>query len=205
MSVASQIHDLIQRGVPELADMTAERFAALGQALPQEPGAVVVVHPELVAPSALAPLLRRSGKPGFVVVDLADLDDFGDIAGIDVPGEPLYLMQEVDRGDDLRDWSPNEVYPELDRRGRSPMTVSEGISWLLTHPELLVPNHCFMTIGTRKVKDAKGGLDARTPAIWISGGTGRDGKANRDAPKIGWCWAGNRHTWLGFGSVGGRG
>jgi hypothetical protein len=29
----------------------------------------------------------------------------------------------------------------------------------------------------------------RTPALWISNGTGRDG---------------NRHTWLGFASAGGR-
>ncbi|WP_244305614.1 DUF5701 family protein, partial [Kitasatospora cheerisanensis] len=26
----------------------------------------------------------------------------------------------------------------------------------------------------------------------------------RNAPKVGWCWAGNRHTWLGFGSATGR-
>jgi hypothetical protein len=57
-----------------------------------------------------------------------------------------------------------------------------------------------MTIGSRLRKDT-GALDARTPAIWISNGTGRDGRANRDAPKVGWCWAGNRHTWLGFASA----
>ncbi|HET8601796.1 MAG TPA: DUF5701 family protein, partial [Segeticoccus sp.] len=27
---------------------------------------------------------------------------------------------------------------------------------------------------------------------------------NRNAPKIGWCWAGNRHTWLGFASAAAR-
>jgi len=47
-------------------------------------------------------------------------------------------------------------------------------------------------------------LDSRTPAIWISNGTGRDGAANRGAPKVGWCWAGNRHTWLGFASAADR-
>lgn len=30
---------------------------------------------------------------------------------------------------------------------------------------------------------------------------GRDGSANRGAPKVGWCWARNRHTWLGFASA----
>ncbi|WP_369693045.1 DUF5701 family protein, partial [Dietzia timorensis] len=39
----------------------------------------------------------------------------------------------------------------------------------------------------------------------ISGGTGRDGAERKGAPKVGWCWAGNRHTWLGFASAAGRG
>ena len=64
---------------------------------------------------------------------------------------------------------------------------------------MLEPNRCFMTIGSRKPK-AKG-LDARTPAIWISGGTGRDGRERKGAPKVGWCWHNNRHTWLGFAST----
>nr|WP_257911095.1 hypothetical protein [Janibacter limosus] len=28
----------------------------------------------------------------------------------------------------------------------------------------------------------------------MSNGTGRDGAARKGAPKVGWCWAGNRHT-----------
>jgi Family of unknown function (DUF5701) len=62
----------------------------------------------------------------------------------------------------------------------------------LLHDDRVAPPH------------AAGSLDARTPAVWISNGTGRDGPANRDAPKVGWCWAGNRHTWLGFASASGR-
>ena len=116
-----------------------------------------------------------------------------------MPDAPLYLVQDVDRGDELRNWSPNEALPELTGRGRTPLTVSEGISWLLQEPKVLEPNHCFMTIGSRK-RTAKG-LDARTPALWISGGTGRDGRSRAGAPKVGWCWAGNRHTWLGFASA----
>ena len=99
----------------------------------------------------------------------------------------------------MRNWSPNEALPAITERGRTPLTINEGISWLLQEPKVLEPNHCFMTIGSRKPKGA--GLDARTPAIWISGGTGHDGPARRGAPKVGWCWAGNRHTWLGFASA----
>ncbi|GAB3762484.1 DUF5701 family protein [Microlunatus parietis] len=120
-----------------------------------------------------------------------------------MPDRPLYLVAGPDRGDDLLNWSPDEALPELTRRGRTPFTISEGISWLLQQPDKLEPNRCFMCIGSR-LTNAGGRLDARTPAIWISGGTGRDGKDRKDAPKVGWCWAGNRHTWLGFGSTTGR-
>ena len=95
-----------------------------------------------------------------------------------------------------------EALPAIRERGRHPLTVSEGISWLLQEPERLERNRCFMTIASRKPK-AKG-LDARTPAIWISNGTGRDGRERKGAPKVGWCWAGNRHTWLGFASTAAR-
>lgn len=201
MSVASQIEDLISLGVHTLAGKSADEFREFGVHLGEPAGSVVVVHPGLVPPSQLALLLRRRDKTGFVVVDMADLDEFTAIEGIVVPERPLYLLLQIDRGDDLRNWSPQEAYLEFQQRGTSPLTISEGISWLLTAPEQLEPNHCFMTIASRKVKDAKGTLDARTPALWISGGTGRDGKESKDAPKVGWCWAGNRHTWLGFASV----
>lgn len=71
---------------------------------------------------------------------------------------------------------------------------------MLQQHEALVDNHCFMTIGSRRPKP-RGGYDARTPALWISRGTGRDGKDRRGAPKLGWCWWNNHHTWLGIGSV----
>ena len=79
----------------------------------------------------------------------------------------------------------------------------EGILWVLQQPAALERNRCFMTIGSR-LRKANGKLDARTPAIWISNGTGRDGRERRNAPKVGWCWWGNRHTWLGFASTTGR-
>ena len=60
-----------------------------------------------------------------------------------------------------------------------------------------------MTIGSRNPTGATQ-VDARCPAIWISRGTGRDGPTRRNAPKVGWCWAGNRHTWLGHASAASR-
>lgn len=196
-NLAQQGERLIELGVPALAGLDEEDFRRRVRGLGDGPG-LVVVHPRLVPAAVLAPLLERAGRPGFVVVDMEDLAEFVPVPGLEVPDDELYVVRDLDRGDDMADWSPAEAYPEIERRGRRPLTVSEGISWLLQEPERLEPNHCFMTIGSRKPK--AGGLDARTPAIWISGGAGRDGKERRGATKVGWCWHNNRHTWLGFAS-----
>ena len=202
MSAPEPLNRLVEAGVAEAAGLSAAELAAHLSALPDEPGAVLVAHPTLVPARDLAALLRHNGKPGFVVEDMGDLEQFVPITSVNVPECPLYLIHDLDRGDDMRNWSPDEALPAITDRGRTPLTVNEGISWLLQEPTVLEPNHCFMTIGSRKPNGNK--LDARTPAIWISGGTGRDGAARKGAPKVGWCWAGNRHSWLGFASAGHR-
>lgn len=196
---------LVDLGVHALAGVSGSGLLGLAEdLLPEaEDGSVLVVHPSLVPASRLAPLLTRDDRPGFVVEDLTDLDAFVPVESVAVPDRPLYLVQGVERGDDMRNRSPEEAMVSLAEGGRTPLTISEGISWLLQDPSRLEPNRCFMCIASRK-PTARGGLDARTPAIWISGGTGRDGRERRGAPKVGWCWARNRHTWLGFASAAGR-
>jgi hypothetical protein len=195
--VTEQVERLVDLGAPELAGLGAARFRELADGLAAD--GVLCVHPSLVPPSRLAPLLRLGAKNGFVVEDMTDLDDFAPIASVDVPDRPLYLLDGIDRGDEFLGWTPDAALPEILARRRSPLTISEGISWLLQQPDRLEANRCFMCIGSRKVKGTD--LDARTPAIWISRGTGRDGAERRDAPKVGWCWAGNHHTWLGCASA----
>ncbi|MFF3698404.1 DUF5701 family protein [Streptomyces sp. NPDC002221] len=211
--LATQADRLIELGVHELAGIPAADLRGFAEAALRGSSArggglessdvLLAVHPDRVPASALAPLLRREGKPGFVVVDMADVDRFAP-CGVEVPDSPLYLVTGLDRGDHLANWSPEEALPALTGDGRTPLLLSEGIHWLLQQPEILERNRCFMTIGSR-LRKANGVLDSRTPAIWISNGTGRDGRDRRDAPKIGWCWWGNRHTWLGFASAVGRG
>ncbi|WP_235534057.1 DUF5701 family protein [Oerskovia sp. Root22] len=200
-SLADQAERLIALGVHELAGLSAREVRdAVGRlALSAPQGGLLAVHPRLAPPSVLAPLLRLGDKEGFVVVDMDDVDRFEPLEGLALPEEALYVVTDVDRGDDMANWSPDEALPEIARRGRTPLVLSEGIHWALQTPDVVARNHCFMTIGSRLRKD-EGRLDSRTPAVWISNGTGRDGKARRGAPKVGWCWAGNRHTWLGFAS-----
>jgi hypothetical protein len=199
ISNTEQSQRLIDLGVADLGGISARDLRAHARGLPEAPDSILAVHPALVPASRLATLLTHHHKSGFVVADMTDLDEFVPITNVEVPNAPLYVLRDVHRGDEMRNWSPDEALPAIEAVGRSPLTISEGISWLLQEPKVLEPSHCFMTVGSRKPRGA--GLDARTPAIWISGGTGRDGRANEGAPKVGWCWAGNRHTWLGFAST----
>jgi hypothetical protein len=198
-SPAEQADRLIDLGVHEIAGLSAAdlRSAAAGV---HEPGALLVVHPERAPASALAPLLELNDKPGFVVTDMTDVDQFKPVDEAKLPDSPVYAVSDLDRGDEMANWSPDEALPAITGAGRTPLTLGEGIHWVLQQPDVLDRNHCFMTIGSRKPK-ANGTFDARTPALWISNGTGRDGRERRNAPKVGWCWAGNRHTWLGFASA----
>jgi hypothetical protein len=198
-SLAEQAERLIELDVHRIAGLPADRL----RNVPNVAGSLLVVHPRLASASALAPLLRVNGKAGFVVTDMSDVDEFTPISSVELPDAPLYLIRDLDRGDAMANWSPDEALPAIAEAGRTPLTLTEGLHWLLQQPETLARGRCVMTIGVRRRKP-DGSLDARTPAVWISNGTGRDGPVNRNAPKIGWCWEGNRHTWLGFASASGR-
>lgn len=219
--LTAQLDRLIDLGVPAAIGVEEDRLRALAAPLlarwdahpdadaqpvapaPDDAAPLLILHPRVAPASALVPLLERAGKPGFVVPDMTDLADFAPIDGLVVPDAEVYAVVGVERGDDLTGRTPDDALPELLARGRTPLTIHEGLCWALQEPDVLERNHCFMTVGSRK--RAARGLDRRVPALWISGGADRDGgPARRGAPKLGWCWAGNHHTWLGFASAAAR-
>ncbi|MGA9871773.1 MAG: DUF5701 family protein [Rhodococcus sp. (in: high G+C Gram-positive bacteria)] len=198
-AVDKQAERLIELGVHTLAGLTEEQVREVSA--DREPDALLILRD--AKPSELAPLLVHRGKPGFVVADMVDVDLFTPIETAPLPDAPMYSVHALTRGDEMENWSPEEALVAIEAAGRTPLTLTEGLHWLLQVPDVLERGHCFMTIASR-LRKPNGTLDARTPAVWISNGTGRDGKDNRDAPKVGWCWVGNRHTWLGFASAAGR-
>jgi len=99
----------------------------------------------------------------------------------------MYLLADIDRGKDTVNISPNDALMLIQHRRRSPQTIDEGISILIQYPDFLKRNNCFSLLASRQ-------SDLRVPALWLS-----DSK-----PKLGWCWAGNPHTWLGSASCGAR-
>ncbi len=199
-TLGEQVDRLIDFGIPEIVGVSEAQIRAATAKAPGVENALLAINPDRVSASTFARFVQHGGKPGFVVEDMTDVDAFTAIDQASPPPSTFYLLHDIARGDDLANWSPNEALPAITAAGRTPLTLIEGIQWLLQQPEALERNHCFMTIGSR-LRRPDGTLDARTPALWISNGTGRDGKARRHAPKVGWCWAGNRHTWLGFASA----
>ncbi|NLG54828.1 MAG: hypothetical protein GX542_04140 [Rhodococcus sp.] len=199
-SLESQANRLIDLRVHELVGLSVDAVrTAAQQAGAQRTDALLAIHPDAVPASALALLLALGDKQGFVVEDMTDVDQFSPTID-DVPRGPVYLVEGLDRGDSFSNWSPEEALPEITGSQRTPLLLTEGIYWVLQHPAVLDRNHCFMTIGSR-LRKPNGSYDSRTPALWISNGTGRDGKERRNAPKVGWCWWRNRHTWLGIASA----
>ncbi|WP_418276704.1 DUF5701 family protein [Isoptericola jiangsuensis] len=186
----------------------ALRSAAVRLAQNAPPGSLLVVHPRHLPPSTLAGHLVRTVRTrggeverrGFVVEDFTDVDRLEVPSHVHLPAADVYAVADLDRGDHLTNASPDEAESALAVAGRSPLTLVEGMQWVLQAPDVLQPGHCFMTIGSRPRKP-DGTFDARTPALWISRGTGRDGAGRRGAAKVGWCWWRNRHTWLGFASA----
>lgn len=202
-----QLDTLLDLGYPTLAGLTPAAFTELlaplrevATALAPVPGAdaaghaslVLVVTRELVDPAATVPLLRLApdgAAPGVVDRNHGDagLAPYRPIEQVCLPGATAYLLLDVDRGEEFRGVRPEEALPVILGRGRTPLTIEEGIAVVTHHPGLLEKNRCFMLSGSRRG-------DRRVPAMWISA----------KAPKLGWCWDGNPHDWLGVASAGGR-
>ena len=193
--------------LPPLADQHT-RLVGLGLDLPPLPagldGDLLVVHPRHTPVADLVPLLRLGDRAGFVVEDMTDLAEFVPVEGVDVPDADLYAVRNPQRGDEYANLSPDAVDPRIRAPGRSLMTASEGVAWALQVPDVVQPNLCFMTTGSRRGGARSGKLDGRVRGLWISNGTGRDGRARKDAAKLGGCWAGDHHAWRGVAAVGGR-
>ncbi len=62
---------------------------------------------------------------------MTDLEHFDPITGTDVPDHPLFVVHNIERGDEMRNWSPNEALPAIAQLGRTALTINEGISWLI--------------------------------------------------------------------------
>ncbi|MEV1333427.1 DUF5701 family protein [Micromonospora costi] len=198
-----QVQRLVELGYPTLAGMTEDAFrqlvrplrsaavaGAAGLPAPTE-GRVpflLVITRELIGVEERLALTTLAGKrrPGFLDRHYAegDLARFDPIKELEVPAGPAYLLFDVDRGEETRNLAPSSAMEVITGQDRLPLSIDEGLALVTLYPAALAKNKCFSLVGSRCG-------DKRVPALWISEG----------APKLGWCWYGNPHTWLGSASA----
>ena len=199
--LVSQIDRLIDLGIHSAIGLSPEAFRQsllpLGVHVQGEAGepdmeagtadAVIVINTPRLPIGDMWSRVHRAGKPAMERLFPRKPEDFRPTESLDLPAGEAYLLLGLDRGNATLNAVPTEAAQRIAAQGRAPLTVEEGTSVLLQWPLFLKPNHCFMMLGSRCG-------DRRVPAWWLS---------NR-APRLGWCWEGNPHTWLGFASCLGR-
>jgi hypothetical protein len=182
VGVEEQLQDLVDRGYPQAAGMTEGAFRALAAGLETDDEEAVLVVSTAVVPAeeqvARTALASRTGpRPGFTTMD--DLPRWAPV--VEVPDAPLWLVHDVDTGAATLSVRPDDALPGILASGRSPLTLEEGLAVVARHPQWLKERNCFEMLGSRAG-------DKRVTGLWVSGGR----------PRLGWCWGGNPHTWLGM-------
>src|SRR4051795_5363508 len=188
-----QVDALVTAGLPAWRDLADECFRAwlepLRDLLPQLPDSsgirFVVVVPDAPVVDVLG-TVQMVGGTGFTTMDGDDLARFLPLPELDVPTAP-YLLLDVDPGPDTLGLPPAEAAPRIAAVGRTPLTIAEGLAVLVSEPGVLRSRNCFSLLGSRAG-------DKRVPALWVS--------ARR--PRLGWCYQGAPHSWLGSASCAGR-
>ena len=192
-----QMQTLVDKGYPDLAGTGVDRFRSyvdplrallrdLPPSAPEHIPFVIVVRSRLVPTAGAVERFVVHGKAGWT--DMQDeIDSFRPIDGVDVPDVPAYLLVDVSTGPETLNVKPDDALPMIIGAGRTPLTTDEGVALVTQFPDVFEVRNAFQAVASRS--DNK-----RIPSFWMSKG----------APRLGWCWAGNPHTWLGAGSAAGR-
>lgn len=195
-----QVSTLVSRGYPEAAGISestwrdlCEPLRAKAQAAARIAGAderfsfVLVVAPSLVPLTAMIERIEVKGRSGFTQESPDDLASFVAIEQVEVPEADIYLVTDVDTGRDSLGMRPDDVLPGVLDEGRTPLTIPEGLAVITQFPDVLTTHNAYQLMGSRCG-------DRRVTAVWMSKGR----------PRLGWCWAGNHHTWLGMATAAAR-
>lgn len=131
------------------------------------------------------------GKEGYVDMNPTTPETFAEIDSVTTPDADAYLVHDFNPGDEFRDLPPSEAMPRILKAGRSPVTIDEALAAAVLHAALVADKHAFSILASRSQAPR---VTESVPAIWIS----------RGAPRLGWCWNNNPHSWLGSASCGAR-
>lgn len=193
-----QVQALLDAGYPALAGLDEPAFRALfaplrtqaRQARASAAGRIpfaLVVTSALVTADVALPMVHWRSTTGWTEFTSDELAGFRPIPEVEVPDATVYLVADVDTGETTLDVRAKDALPLILTSGRTPLTIDEGVTLLALFPGILKERNAFFLPGSRCG-------DKRVTALWISKGH----------PRLGWCWEGNPHTWLGSASAAGR-
>ncbi len=198
-----QLQVLTDLGYPALTGLSPTDFTAALQPLRDLTSSAPAEQGEDHIPFVLVVARTETGTPidahtamghtalgihrGFSDIDADDLARFRPVESVTIPGGLGYLLHDIDTGSAYLNVTPADAAAAIAAQGRTGLTVAEGIALVTARPDMLRKNKCFSLLASRCG-------DKRVPALWIS----------QRRPKLGWCWNGNPHTWLGSASAGVR-
>jgi hypothetical protein len=193
-----QLQNYLDTGYPALAGIDEDEFVSLVEPLRDKASRATASHPDripfalvvtsrLVTADQALPAIHWKSTTGWTEYTADDLAGYRPIEGAAVPDHPAYLVTDVDTGKATLDVRAKDAVPLIEAEGRTSLTVDEGVSLLALWPGILKDRNAFFLPGARDASK-------RVAALWVSKGH----------PRLGWCWEGNPHTWLGSASCGDR-
>lgn len=197
-----QVQNLVDKNYPEFAGITEQELRALAQPLQakledlqndRKNGIpfLLVVSSSLVSSEHAMSKVFANKQQGSVVTTPVKPTDFQEIKGIETPNAQIYLLTNFNTGKEFLNISPEDCLKTILARGRTPLTLDEGVALVTHFPEVLTDKekyNCIQMPGSRIPGDQ------RVPSIWMS----------YKKPRLGWCWDRNIHTWLGSASASDR-
>lgn len=162
------------------------RFVAAARNKGEVPPVLVVARTFVPAAKLIEAIARTDGKPQ-TVIGATELAAYRPIDALRLPDADAWVLSGIALGGATRGDPPAVARKALADAGRTPLTIEEGLA-LHTHiADVIGPNRGLSLSGSTRG-------DRRVPALWISKGT----------PKLGWCYVGAPHTWLGTPSCAAR-
>jgi hypothetical protein len=195
-----QVQVLVEKSFPALADISAAEFRALLEPLrnrvadlpdPSDDTAlpfVIVISSDLVpTEAAMGTVVDGRGMRGVVNMAPVSPDGFKPREGVALPAGQAYLLADVDLGAQTLNVRPKDALPIIEQAGRLTLTIDEGVAVMTHFGDALQTHNAFQLLASRE--DSQ-----RMPSIWRS----------YNQPRLGWCWDGAPHSWMGSASAASR-
>lgn len=150
-----QAANMQRLGYPRIAGISDEAFARLfvplRARLAELPAGIVeagipfvlVLDRGLVPPDKSMPLVEQGGRRGVVDMNPTQPRAFEPIETVEVPDGPAYLATDIDTGEETLNVTPDDALPLIAAKGRSPLTIEEGIAVLTHNPGVLRSLNAF--------------------------------------------------------------